>query len=340
MAAAKHTYDSIMRDLAARKYYPIYILMGDEPYYIDKVSDYIENNVMAPEERDFNQTVVYGLDTNAAQVIDMAKRFPMMAEHQVVIVKEAQNVKSWDRLDAYLEKPLMSTILVLCYKQGTIDARKKFMTKAAALGVVFKSEKMKDYLVPTFIDNYVKEKGATIEAKAKQMVADFIGNDLARVASEIDKTLISLPEDNRVVTCELVEQKIGISKEYNAFELKNALIERDVVKANRIVNYIDKNPKTASLYSFLPALFTFFQNLMVAHYAKDKNSERGVAMALGMKSEWAAKDYVKAIKTYNAVKTMQIIHEIRETDAKSKGVGNPSTSPGDLLKHLVYFILH
>ena len=183
--AAKHTYDSIMRDLAARKYYPIYILMGDEPYYIDKVSDYIENNVMAPEERDFNQTVVYGLDTNAAQVIDMAKRFPMMAEHQVVIVKEAQNVKSWDRLDAYLEKPLMSTILVLCYKQGTIDARKKFMTKAAALGVVFKSEKMKDYLVPTFIDNYVKEKGATIEGKAKQMVADFIGNDLARDRCDI-----------------------------------------------------------------------------------------------------------------------------------------------------------
>ena len=340
MAAAKHTYDSIMRDLAARKYHPIYILMGDEPYYIDKVSDYIENNVLAPEERDFNQTVVYGLDTNAAQVIDMAKRFPMMAEHQVVIVKEAQNVKSWDRLDAYLEKPLMSTILVLCYKQGTIDARKKFMTKAAALGVVFKSEKMKDYLVPTFIDNYVKEKGATIEAKAKQMVANFIGNDLARVASEIDKTLISLPEDNRVVTSELVEQKIGISKDYNAFELKNALIERDVVKANRIVNYIDKNPKTASLYSFLPALFAFFQNLMVAHYAKDKSSERGVAMALGMKSEWAARDYVKAIKTYNAVKTMQIIHEIRETDAKSKGVGNPNTSPGDLLKQLVYFILH
>ena len=314
--------------------------MGDEPYYIDKVSDYIENNVMAPEERDFNQTVVYGLDTNAAQVIDMAKRFPMMAEHQVVIVKEAQNVKSWDRLDAYLEKPLMSTILVLCYKQGTIDARKKFMTKAAALGVVFKSEKMKDYLVPTFIDNYVKEKGATIEGKAKQMVADFIGNDLARVASEIDKTLISLPDDNRVVTCELVEQKIGISKEYNAFELKNALIERDVVKANRIVNFIDKNPKTASLYSFLPALFSFFQNLMVAHYAPDKGTERGVAMALGMKSEWAAKDYVKALKTFNAVKTMQIIHEIRETDAKSKGVGSPNTSPGDLLKQLVYFILH
>ena len=329
-----------MKDLAERKFYPIYILMGEEPYYIDKVSDYIENHVMAPEERDFNQTVVYGSETTAAQVIDMAKRFPMMAEYQVVIVKEAQNIKNWDRLDAYLEKPLRSTILVLCYKHGAIDARKKFMTKAGAIGVVFKSEKIREHLVPMFIDSYVKEKGAAIEPKAKQMVADFIGNDLSRVASEIDKTLISLTDDKKVVTCELVEEKIGISKDYNVFELRNALIARDVVKANQIVNYIDKNPKTASLFSFLPALFTFFQNLMIAHYAKDKTTERGVAAALGMKSEWAARDYVKALKTFSAVKTMQIIHQIRETDAKSKGIDNANTSPGDLLKQLVFFILH
>lgn len=336
--ATKQTYDTIMADLKARRFKPVYILMGEEPYYIDRLTEYLENNVMPPEERDFNQTVVYGGDTNAAQVIDMAKRFPMMAEYQVVIVKEAQNVKGWDKLDTYLEKPLASTILVICYKNGSIDSRKKFMVKAAANGVVFKSEKLRDNVVPAFIEEYVKANNATIDNKAKLMIADFIGNDLARITSEIDKTLISLQGQDRKVTPEIVEKEIGISKEYNMFELRNALIDRDVVKANRIVKYIDNNPKTASLFSFLPGLFSFFQNLMVAHYT-DK-TERGVMVALGYKSEWAVKDYMKALRSFNAYKTMQIIHQIRVTDAKSKGIDNPNTSPGDLLKELVFFILH
>ena len=327
-----------MGDLKARKFKPIYVLMGEEPYYIDKVSDYLEGNVLRPEERDFNQTVVYGIETNAAQVVDMAKRFPMMAEYQVVIVKEAQNIKNWDKLDSYLEKPLNSTILVICYKHGSIDARKKFMSKAAAVGVVFKSEKMRENAVPAFIEEYVGGKGAAIDNKAKLMIADFIGNDLARVTSEIDKVLISLPEGERNITPDVVEQKIGISKEYNMFELRDALINKDVLKANRIVKYLDNNPKTASLYSFLPGLFSFFQNLMIAHYT-DRTS-RGVMQALGFKSEYAVKDYLKALQTFNAYKTMQIIHQIRVTDAKSKGIDNPNTSPGDLLKELVFFILH
>lgn len=336
--AAKQTFDTIMGDLKARKFKPIYVLMGEEPYYIDKVSDYLEGNVLRPEERDFNQTVVYGIETNAAQVVDMAKRFPMMAEYQVVIVKEAQNIKNWDKLDSYLDKPLNSTILVICYKHGSIDARKKFMSKAAAVGVVFKSEKMRENAVPAFIEEYVGGKGAAIDNKAKLMIADFIGNDLARVTSEIDKVLISMPEGERNITPDVVEQKIGISKEYNMFELRDALINKDVLKANRIVKYLDNNPKTASLYSFLPGLFSFFQNLMIAHYT-DRTS-RGVMQALGFKSEYAVKDYLKALQTFNAYKTMQIIHQIRVTDAKSKGIDNPNTSPGDLLKELVFFILH
>lgn len=337
--AAKQTYETIMADLEARKFKPVYILMGEEPYYIDKVSDYIENNVMTPEERDFNQTVVYGMDTNAAQVVDMARRYPMMAEYQVVIVKEAQNVKNWDRLDQYLEKPLTSTILVICYKHGTIDARKKFMNKAEAVGVVFKSEKIREHLVPAFIEKYVKSKNASIDNKAKQMIADFIGNDLSRVTSEIDKVLISIGEgDKRNVTPEMVEEKIGISKDYNMFELREALVNKNVLKANRIVNFLDKNPKTASLFSFLPGISSFFQNLMVAHYT-DKTS-RGVMNALGFRSEYAVKEYMQAMKMYSATKTMQIIHEIRETDAKSKGIDNPNTPPGELLRQLVFFILH
>lgn len=336
--AAKQTVDTIMSDLKARKFKPIYILMGEEPYYIDKISDYIENNVMPPEERDFNQTVVYGVDTSAAQVVDMARRFPMMSEYQVVIVKEAQNIKNWDRLDSYLEKPLNTTILVICYKHGTMDARKKYMTKAAAVGVVFKSEKLRENAIPAFIDDYVRQQKATIEPKAKAMIADFIGADLSRITSEIDKVLVSLPEGERKVTPETVEQKIGISKDYNMFELRDALINKDVLKANRIVKYLDSNPKSASLYAFLPGLFSFFQNLMVAHYTD--RTDRGVMLALGFKSEWAVKDYMKALRVFSAGKTMKIIQQIRETDAKSKGIDNPNTSPGDLLKQLVFFILH
>lgn len=336
--AAKQTVDTIMSDLKARRFKPIYILMGEEPYYIDKISDYIENNVMPPEERDFNQTVVYGVDTSAAQVVDMARRFPMMSEYQVVIVKEAQNIKNWDRLDNYLEKPLNTTILVLCYKHGTMDARKKYMTKAAAVGVVFKSEKLRENAVPAFIDDYVKSCKATIDPKAKAMIADFIGADLSRITSEIDKVLVSMPDADRKVTPEVVEKKIGISKDYNMFELRDALINKDVLKANRIVKYLDSNPKSASLYAFLPGLFSFFQNLMVAHYSD--RTDRGVMLALGFKSEWAVKDYMKALRVFSAGKTMKIIQQIRETDAKSKGIDNPNTSPGDLLKQLVYFILH
>ena len=335
--AAKQTYDTIMSDLKARNFKPVYILMGEEPYYIDKVSDYIENHVMPVEERDFNQTVVYGVDTSAQQVVDMAKRYPMMAEYQVIIVKEAQNVKNWDRLEKYLEKPLMTTILVICYKNGSLDARKKYMTRAAAVGVVFKSDKLRENAIPPFIEGYVREKGATIDNKAKQMIADYIGADLSRITSEIDKVLVSM-EAGAAITPEVVERGIGISKDYNLFELRDAIVAKDVLKANRIVKYLDSNPKVASIYAFLPGLFSFFQNLMVAHYT-DK-SERGVMMALGYKSEWAVKDYMRAMRVYSASKTMAIIHQIRLTDTKSKGIDNPNTTPGDLMKELIYFILH
>lgn len=339
MAAEKHTFDSIMRDLKARKFRPVYIIMGEEAYYIDKLSDYLENNVLTPEERDFNQTVVYGTDTSAAQVVDMAKRFPMMAEKQVVMVKEAQNMRSWDKFENYLKNPQPTTVLVICYKNGTIDARKSFMRLAAEVGVVFNSQKKRDRELPAFIEGYAKENGATIEHKATQMIADFVGADLARLASEIDKVLISLPDNDRRITPEIVESKIGISKDYNFFELRDAIISHDVTKANRIVKYIDNNPRTVSLYSFLPQLFKYFQNLMVAHFSKDK-SDRGIAGELGLSSAWSAKYYLDGMRYYNAVKTMAIIRKIRVTDAKSKGIDNPNTSPGDLMKELIYFIFH
>ena len=336
--AEKHTFDSIMRDLRARKFYPVYILMGEEPYYIDQISDYIEEHALRPEEKDFNQTVVYGLETNSAQVVDLSRRFPMMSDYQVVMVKEAQNMRSWERFDKYFDNPLSSTILVICCKNKKLDARKSFMKKAAGVGVVFDSPKKKEYELPRFIEAYVKSKDATIEQKATQMIADFVGTDLSRLTSEIDKVLISLTDDRRI-TPDIVESKIGISKDYNFFELRNAIVKKDLLKANRIVKFIDSNPKTVSLYSFLPQLFSFFQNLMIAHFAKDK-SDRGVAAALKLSSPWAAKDYVEGLKLYNATKTMNIIKYIRQVDAKSKGINNPNTTPGDLMKELIFYILH
>lgn len=336
--AERHTYDTIMRDLKARKFYPVYILMGEEPYYIDLIADYIEENVLRPEERDFNQTIVYGLETNSAQVVDICRRFPMMSDYQVVILKEAQNMRSWDRFDKYFEKPLTSTILVICYRNKKLDARKSFMKKAAGVGVVFDSPKKRDRDLPKFIEAYVKDRHAVIEPKATQMIADFVGTDLSRLASEIDKVMISLSDD-KIITPEIVESKIGISKDYNFFELRDAIVKKDLLKANRIVKYIDSNPKTVSLYSFLPPLFSFFQNLMIAHFSKDK-SDRGVAEVLNLSSPWAAKDYVEALGKYNATKTMNIIKYIRKIDAKSKGIDNPNSTPGDLMKELIFYILH
>ena len=334
------TFQSIIHDLKSRKFSPIYVLMGDESYYIDQISDYVATHVLSPEERDFNQTVCFGSDVNAIQVTDMARRYPMMSEYQVIIVKEAQNIRSLDALEKYLKNPVKSTILVWCHKNGKIDARKKVVGLAQTVGVVFESQKLRDYQLPEFIQNYLKQKKVSIDPKSCQMIADHIGADLNRLTSELDKVLISLPSDNLRVTPEIVEEQIGVSKDFNAFELRNAIVQRDVFKANQIIKYFDNNPKARSLYSFLPLLFSYFQNLMIAYYAPQKNTEQGIATALDLRSSWGAKDFLIGLKNYSARKTMDIISKIRDTDAKSKGLDNPNTDVGDLMKELIFFILH
>lgn len=335
------TFDAIMRDLKSGKYAPVYILMGDESYYIDRITDYIAENVLDPDDRDFNQTVVFGADTTAAQVVDMAKGYPVMpAAHRVVIVKEAQGLKSLDALERYFEKPLASTLLVIAYKNGTIDRRKKVVGKAEAVGVVFESKKKRDYELPAFIETYLKKNHVAIDPKSAAMIAEHIGADLSRLISELDKVMISLPDDNRRVTPDIVEREIGVSKEFNIFELKTAIIERNVFKANQIVKYFDKNPKAGSLFSCLPLLYTFFQNLMVAFYAPDKNNDNNLAAFLELKSVWALKDYRVGMRNFSAMKTLQILAKIRETDAKSKGLDSLNTSTDDLMRELVFFILH
>lgn len=335
------TFETIMRDLKAKKYAPVYVLMGDESYYIDRITDYIADNVLDPDDRDFNQTVVFGADTTAAQVVDMAKGYPVMpAAHRVVIVKEAQGLKSLDALERYFEKPLASTVLVIAYKNGTIDRRKKVVGKAEAVGVVFESKKKRDYELPAFIETYLKKNHVAIDTKSAAMIAEHIGADLSRLISELDKVMISLPDNDRRVTPDVVEREIGVSKEFNIFELKTAIIERNVFKANQIVKYFDKNPKAGSLFSCLPLLYTYFQNLMVAFYAPDKNNDNNLAAFLELKSVWGLKDYRVGMRNFSAMKTLQILAKIRETDAKSKGLDSLNTSTDDLMRELIFFILH
>ena len=334
------TFQSIMQDLKNRNFAPFYLLMGDESYYIDSISDYIASHVLSPEECDFNQTICFGSDVTAVQVADMARRYPMMAEYQVIIVKEAQNIRSLEALEKYLKNPVKSTILVWCHKNGKIDARKKVIGVAQSVGVVFESKKLRDYQLPDFIQNYLKPKKISIDPKSCQMIADYIGADLSRIVSELDKILIYLPEDDRRITPEVVEKEIGVSKDFNAFELRNAIVSKNVFKANQIIKYFDNNPKAGSLYSFLPLLFSFFQNLMIVHYTPNKSSEQDIPSALYLKSAWGSKDFITGLRNYSARKTMEIISKIREVDGKSKGLDNPNTGAGELMKELIFFILH
>lgn len=338
------TFDAVMRGLKERRFMPVYVLMGDESYYIDRISDYIINNVLKPEEQDFNLTVVFGADTTASQVADLAKRYPMMSEHQVVVVKEAQDIKNLDAVVEYLKNPLPSTLLVWCHKNGFIDKRKKasasFLALAAQKGVVFESRKLNERTLPAFITGYLKGYNATIDPKSVQMIVDHIGSDLNRMASELDKVLVSLDGGVRMVTPDIVEKQIGVSKDFNAFELRNAIVNKDVYKANQIIKYFDTNPKAGSIYSFLPMLFNYFQNLMIAYYAPNRNNENELARFLDLKSGWAARDYMVGMRNYTARKTMSIIYKIREIDAKSKGLDNPNTGGGELMKELLFFILH
>jgi DNA polymerase-3 subunit delta len=335
------TYESVMHDLQQRKFRPVYYLMGDEPYYIDKISDWIAENVLQPEERDFNQTVLFGSDVTASQIVDAAKRYPMMSEYQVLIVKEAQNVKNVEALEKYMKAPMPSTILVMCHKNGTIDGRKREYVKAIQqAGILFESKKLRERDLPGFIERYLKARGASIDPKSTQMIADAIGADLSRLTGELDKVLLSLPKEDKRVTPQVVEDQIGVSKDYNAFELRDAIVNRNVLKANQIIKYFDENPKAGGLYALLPLVFNYFQNMMIAFYCPQKGSQEALAQWLDMKSPWGARDYMTGMKNYSGMKVMQIISKIRETDAKSKGLDNPNTPPGELMKELLFFILH
>lgn len=339
MVKKELTCNDILLELKEKKYRPIYYLMGDEPYYIDLISDYIMDHVLSETEKEFNLTVVYGADVDISTIINTAKRYPMMSDYQVVIVKEAQAIQRMEELSYYLQKPLQSTILVICHKHGSIDRRKKLAAEIEKVGVLFESKKIKDTQLPAFITSYMKRKGVDMDTKATAMLADFVGADLSRLTGELEKLIITLPTGQKRITPEQIERNIGISKDYNNFELRSAIVEKDILKANKIIKYFEENPKTNPLQMTLAALFNFFSNLMLAYYAPEK-TEQGVAAMLGLKASFQARDYIAAMKRYSGVKTMQIIGEIRYADAKSKGVKNSSMSDGEILRELVFTILH
>lgn len=333
------TYDTVLRELADKQYKPVYLLMGDESYYIDAICGYIEEHVLTDVEKDFNQMVFYGRDVDASTVTNAARRFPMMAERQVVIVKEAQDMADLENLVYYMQSPMNSTILVLCYKHGTVDKRKKLVSLVEKIGIVFESKKIKETQLSAFITGYLKKKKLDIEPKAVMMLVESVGTDLSRMVGELEKLILTVSKDKARITADQVEQNIGISKEYNIFELRAALVEKDILKANMIINYYADTPKENPLPKVLATIFNFFSNLMLAYYAP-KNNEAEIASWIGLKSPWAAREYMTAMRHYSGVKTMQIISAIRQADALSKGIGKGNLSDKDILRELVFFIMH
>lgn len=334
------TFQKIISDLQAKKYASIYFLMGEESYYIDLISDYIENNVLNEMEKEFNQHVMYGKDVDMGTVINVAKRFPMMAPLQVVIIKEAQNISDIEKLEYYLQKPLNSTILVICYKYKTLDKRKKIYKMLSESGVVFNSEKLRDYQISDWIGKYCQSQKISISPKSAQMLAEFLGTDLSKIVNEIEKLQLVMPKGSNEINPALIEEYIGISKDFNAFELQEAIAARDVLKANRIVNYFNANQKTYPIQMVLVPIFNFFANLLVYHYNRKNNNDTELARIMGI-IPFFLKQYSQAARNYNAWKCMETITMIRTYDAKSKGFESSSTATGgDLLKELVYKIMH
>jgi DNA polymerase-3 subunit delta len=326
------------------------MLCGKEPYYIDKVADFIEHNVLDEMAREFDQTIIYGKDLTSGDVspvIGAARGFAMMGGYKVIIVKEAQNIKKWDALAMYMENPQPSTILVFCYKYGSPDKRLNlFKNWEKKGGVLMESEPLRDYQVEKWIREYVaqrneelKQKGdeVRIDDKVAKILADSLGTDLTKIVGALQKLVDGRPDGVKVIDVDLVERNVGISKDFNVFELQSALIAGDVVKANRITQYFAAS-KDHPMIKELGILYGFFANLMIYHYLPDK-SDRVAGPAMGV-SPFFVKDYSNAARRFSAGKTFAIIGYFREIDARLKGINNPSAKDADLWKELIYKILH
>lgn len=337
------SYQEILSNLKKNHYAPVYFLQGDEPFFIDQLADYIEKNALDESLKSFNQVVVYGRDTDLATIIGHAKGFPMMAERKVIIVKEAQDLSALNKeqgeklLIPYLENPQPSTVLVFAHKYKSLDKRKKVGKSFDKHAVLMNSAKMYDNQVPGWIEGWIKDQGWKINQNALHLISENIGNNLSRIANEVDKMLVNMT-DGETITVDHVHKYIGISKEYNVFELQKALAFKNALKANQIVDYFQSDPKSNPLIPIIANIFSFYNKIMLVHHSPNKN-DKHLASLLGV-HPFFVKEYLMASRNYSLGKLVMNIHHIREADMKSKGIDFPSQSEGEILKELVFKLLH
>ncbi len=330
-------FDEILKDLKNKIYYPVYLFSGVESFFIDELTNFIDENILTASEKEFNQTVVYGLDTNVYDLISMAKRFPMMSNYQVIIVREAQHLKESEKLVEYISNPLNSTILVIAYKHKSMDKRTKLYKSIKEKGIVFDAQKLWENQVSTWIEKRIQSMGFSIGNRESELLAQYLGADLGKIDNELKKMALNIHPGSKI-TDVLIEQNVGISKDYNVFELQDALKDRDILKANKIINYFAANPKENSIFMVLPVLYNFFFRAMVLSQLKGLDS-RTIASRLSVKPSQLSK-YQQVLSKYRVMKLASIIEEIKSYDLKAKGLGNVNASQGELLRELIYKILH
>jgi DNA polymerase-3 subunit delta len=336
--------DALISDFKNNKYAPVYFLQGDESYYIDLVSDYVEEHALDESAKGFNQIIMYGRDISVQDVINNARRFPMMSERQVVIVKEAQSIQDFSKetgqklLEDYIKNPTPSTILVFCYKYKKLDGRKALTRLMLKNAIVVTADKIRDWELPRWIQDYVESRGHKITDKAVRMLAENIGTDLEKVSNEVSKILINFKDDSVHIDDQLVDKYVGINKDYNTFELQKALVYRDVLKANKIINYFGDNPKEHNIIPIVAFLFSFYTKVLSlhAHKATTVSDIKGILR----KPDFVAREYMNAMKNYPLPVLINCIHALREADKKSKGIGYSNLNQGQILKELVYKLLH
>jgi DNA polymerase-3 subunit delta len=333
---------NMMGELKAGKYAPVYFLQGEEPYFIDLVSNYIEEHALSPAEKGFNQVVVYGKDAPMATILTHARRFPMMAERQVVIVKEAQDIPDLNKetggklLLDYLKNPAPTTVLVFCHKHKSLDKRKELGKKIEQLTKALNSKKLYDNQLPDFVASYVRERKISMDDRAIAALCEFVGNDLHRLVNEVEK--LTIAAQGNAITAEHVMHGVGVSKEYNIFELQKAIVRKDTVMANRIVNYFEANTRKNPVIPVIAFLFSFFSKLLVASQSPDK-SEKGLVSSLKI-NPYAAKDYTTALRQFSTEKIIDVVSSLKEADLKLKGVNSGSETEGQILRELIYRIVY
>lgn len=337
------TPDQILKDLKAGNYAPVYFLQGEEAFYIDQITDFIEDNCLNEADKSFNQTVMYGKDVTVSQIVTAARRFPMMADRQVVIVKEAKEISDLNKeegqklLLGYLDNPVPSTVLVIAHKHKKVDGRKPVSKALSKKAVFLTTSKLREYEVPKWIDGFANDNGFNIGYQSVQLLAEYLGNNLERLSNEINKIAINLKEGDEI-TPELIQKYVGINKDYNVFELQNAITHGDVLKANRIVNYFGANIRAHSIIPMIAVLYSYYSKLLLLHSAKDK-SDGGLARTLGL-PPFIVKDYKKAAARYPLVKVMECVSLLRQADLRSKGVDSGSMPQEEILKELVFKLMH